>query len=342
MPPIRPLVAMGDVLSGNALVGQEDLIRLKSQAPVRRKLYGYIYLFLFASFAFISYENGAVHLMFLAALCGVVSFLSLVKYGNAQFICLHGSRIFVENTNISVHLIEIAEAKIVRDSAGHPSQIILRLEAARLFWVPGTIIGLFTGVVFNPDADTSDLVAARIEGWLRDRRADPRLDEGLHAMTFIRPATKQDAPLLANILNPIIERGGTTAYEEPVDAAYFETMMANLGPRDTLFVAEDDGRIVGYQLLEASPNLPANVASIASFVAIGTTAKGIGQAMAAETIRSAKAAGWAQIDATIRADNEGGLAYYARLGFVDHKVFAAVPLKDGTPVDRIAKRLTLA
>ena len=157
----------------------------------------------------------------------------------------------------------------------------------------------------------------------------------------IRPATARDALALAKILNPIIKRGGTTAYEDPFDAAYFETMIANLGPRDTLFVAEDDGRVIGYQHLEASAKLPADVAAIASFVAIGTTAKGVGQAMAAETIRAAKAAGWREIDATIRADNVGGLAYYSRLGFQDHKVIAAVPLKDGTPVDRIAKRFSL-
>ena len=157
----------------------------------------------------------------------------------------------------------------------------------------------------------------------------------------IRPATHADAPALATILNPIIERGGTTAYEDPVDEAYFQSMIAGLGPHDTLFVAEVDGRVVGYQLLEASPKLPEGIASIASFVAIDTAAKGIGQAMAATTIRAAKAAGWTEIDATIRADNAAGLAYYSRVGFADHQVFRSVPLKDGTPVDRIAKRLSL-
>jgi hypothetical protein len=44
---------------------------------------------------------------------------------------------------------------------------------------------------------------------------------------------------------------------------------------------------------------------------------------------------------TIRADNIGGNAFYDRIGFVYHRVQRAVPLKDGTPVDRINKRYFL-
>ena len=174
---------------------------------------------------------------------------------------------------------------------------------------------------------------------------------------LIRHATPADASALADVLNPIIRRGGTTAYEVEVDAAHFETVMARLAPRETLFVGEDAGpaastesaaesgagegprRVIGYQLLQADARLPADIASIASFVAIGVTARGVGRALAARTLPAARQAGWAGIDATIRADNAGGLAFYSRLGFADHKVFDAVPLRDGTPVDRISKRL---
>ena len=47
------------------------------------------------------------------------------------------------------------------------------------------------------------------------------------------------------------------------------------------------------------------------------------------------------IDATIRADNTGGLAFYGRMGFTDYDCVAGVPLKDGTLVDRIRKRFDL-
>ena len=47
------------------------------------------------------------------------------------------------------------------------------------------------------------------------------------------------------------------------------------------------------------------------------------------------------INATIRADNAGGLAFYTKQGFVDYGVTPAVPLADGTPVDRVHKRFSL-
>ena len=49
--------------------------------------------------------------------------------------------------------------------------------------------------------------------------------------------------------------------------------------------------------------------------------------------------GVATIVAQIRADNHGGLAYYEKLGFRTFDTLSAVPLIDGTPVDRILKRL---
>ena len=47
------------------------------------------------------------------------------------------------------------------------------------------------------------------------------------------------------------------------------------------------------------------------------------------------------INATIRADNIGGLAFYSRLGFMDHGISRAVPLRNGVPVDRVSKRYVL-
>jgi hypothetical protein len=44
---------------------------------------------------------------------------------------------------------------------------------------------------------------------------------------------------------------------------------------------------------------------------------------------------------TIRADNIGGLAFYSALGFEDNGIHRAVPLRDGTPIDRVSKRYVL-
>ncbi len=161
----------------------------------------------------------------------------------------------------------------------------------------------------------------------------------------VRPATPSDAPAMAELINAIIAIGGTTAYEEPFDAARMEAEYIALPQLASCFVAEADGEIVGFQGLMRSfdPDdpLPDDWATIGTFVRVGLQRSGVGAALFARTVEAAKAAGIAVIDATIRADNTGGLAFYAARGFVDYARLAGVPLKDGTPVDRVRKRFEI-
>lgn len=162
----------------------------------------------------------------------------------------------------------------------------------------------------------------------------------------VRPAAPSDAAEMAELINAIIAVGGTTAYEEPFDAAHMDAAYISLPQLVSCFVAESDGQIVGFQGLMRSfdPDdpLPDDWATIGTFARIGLIQRGVGSALFAATRAAAEAAGITVIDATIRADNTGGLAFYSRQGFVDYDRLAGVPLKDGTPVDRIRKRYDLA
>jgi L-amino acid N-acyltransferase YncA len=157
----------------------------------------------------------------------------------------------------------------------------------------------------------------------------------------VRPVTSADAAELTELLNAIIARGGTTAFETPftvdgLDASYLT------GPSvHCCFVAEADGRLLGFQTLGTQPFLPDTIGDIATFTRVGGTQAGVGTALFAATTARARELGLVAINATIRADNIGGLAFYSRMGFVDHEVVPAVPLNDGTPVDRIRKRFAL-
>jgi len=108
-------------------------------------------------------------------------------------------------------------------------------------------------------------------------------------------------------------------------------------------VALDDetGRLLGFQTLGREAHLPDGVGDIGTFARVGGTQRGVGSALFVATRAAAKAKGLSAINATIRADNTGGLAFYGRMGFVDHSVSRGVPLKDGRPVDRIYKRFDL-
>lgn len=163
-----------------------------------------------------------------------------------------------------------------------------------------------------------------------------------------RPARPADAPAMCAILNAIIAIGGTTAYEDPFTPA---TMTANYIAAPQLIrctLAEIDARPVGFQALwhpdtAHDPNAPPpGWAVIATFVQPGLTGQGIGRALFTATQEAARAAAIRSIDATIRADNRSGLTFYGAMGFRDYDVIRAVPLMDGTPVDRIRKRFDLA
>jgi len=159
----------------------------------------------------------------------------------------------------------------------------------------------------------------------------------------IRPVRLEDAAELADLLNQIIARGGTTALEAPfTPKALAEAYLT--GP-DVIccFVAVDRarGRLEGFQTLGYYPGLPEDVGDIGTFARIGSVQRGVGSMLFAATSAQARRRGLASINATIRADNTGGLAFYSRLGFADHDVRKAVPVEDGTLVDRISKRYRL-
>lgn len=159
----------------------------------------------------------------------------------------------------------------------------------------------------------------------------------------VRDAARGDAADLAELLNAIIAQGGTTALEKPFTPERLADAYL-VGP-DVIccFVAVDraTGRLEGFQTLGRYPTLPDDVGDIGTFARIGGKQRGVGSALFAATRERARRLGLAAINATIRADNAGGLAFYGKMGFEDHSVTPAAPLKDGRPVDRVNKRFRL-
>lgn len=147
---------------------------------------------------------------------------------------------------------------------------------------------------------------------------------------------------MAVLLNAIIEIGGTTAFEEAVNANdiaqwYIES--------DALFCChvaiDDEGKIAGFQSLESDAKDTQKIGYIATFARQSPLVKGVGTALFLSTTSQARRLGVTAISAKIRADNVPGLAYYSKMGFEDVDLIPAVPLKDGTPVDRIVKQIDL-
>jgi L-amino acid N-acyltransferase YncA len=161
-------------------------------------------------------------------------------------------------------------------------------------------------------------------------------------MITVRAAMDLDAGSMAALLNAIIERGGTTALTRPVTAQDMRDWMSATPDRSVWHVALDDReRVIGFQWIAPNESLPEDAADIATFVEIGRTGLGIGSALFSATAKAAKALGYVWINATIRADNEGGLVYYRSRGFRDWARDTDVKLDSGLIVDQIRKRYDL-
>lgn len=160
----------------------------------------------------------------------------------------------------------------------------------------------------------------------------------------LRDARSEDAPELCDLLNAIIRIGGTTALETPLTPEEFERrFLANSGFLSCIVAeAGDGGAPLGFQALERHSKLPADWGDIATFTRQQPRVRGVGTALFTATRARAQDLGLTKLNATIRADNYGGLAYYSKMGFQDWRVSKAVALKDGTPVDRIWKRREVA
>ena len=158
-------------------------------------------------------------------------------------------------------------------------------------------------------------------------------------MIQVRRAISLDAPSMAKLLNAIIEKGGTTALTRPVTGQDIIEWMAEGGDRAAWHVALDDAeKVAGFQWIAPHEKLPPQSCDIASFVQLARTGLGIGSALFAATSKAAKDLGYAWINATIRADNEGGLIYYQSRGFRTWTVDKGVTLESGLVVDKISKR----
>ena len=157
---------------------------------------------------------------------------------------------------------------------------------------------------------------------------------------LVRLAHPLDASQMAELLNDIIAIGGTTALTGAVEVESMRSKFRE--PRSAWHVAEDnEGAIPGFQYIATADYLPADAAEIATFAKAGQQGLGIGSKLFEATRRAAIELGYTWINANIRADNVGGLAYYQSRGFEDYSRINGYIMDDGTVVDKILKRYDL-
>ena len=158
-----------------------------------------------------------------------------------------------------------------------------------------------------------------------------------------RPAADNDIEGMRTLLNEIIRVGGTTAITNELSPDEMREWFISGEAVVSCFVAVDsDGTIAGFQSLSKYDSLPAGWVDIATFASRSRHQSGVGTALFARTREAASKLGVATINATIRVVNEGGLAYYGRMGFTTYLVEDGDPQAQGRVFNRIHKRFDLA
>jgi len=138
-------------------------------------------------------------------------------------------------------------------------------------------------------------------------------------ITF-RDVGPDDAEAVLRILNPIIEARTYTALERPYTVAEERAFIADLPPRRIwkAAVRPDDGRMLGYQILEPFAGYTAafdHVATIGTFVDLSLRRQGIARRMFAASFEAAATAGFEKFFTFVRSDNPAALATYLAQGF---------------------------
>lgn len=161
-------------------------------------------------------------------------------------------------------------------------------------------------------------------------------------MIRVRPVHRLDLRDMAALLEAQIAAGAATALIGPIGAATLRDWWQSAPARSAWHVAEaEDGALTGLQWVEPHDDLPPEACDIATFGAPGREGLGIGSALFAATEPAARALGYDWINAAIRADNTGGLAYYQSRGFRIRGRLPPADMADGARVARMLLRYDL-
>ena len=158
----------------------------------------------------------------------------------------------------------------------------------------------------------------------------------------IRPAHVDDIEGMRTLLNEIIRMGGTTATTNELSLDEMREWFFSGDRVVSCFVAvASDSTVAGFQSLSTYGTLPAGWVDIATFASRSRHKSGVGSALFAHTRKVATRLGFAVINASIRVENVGGLAYYGRMGFETYLVEDGDPKAHGRVFNRVHKRFIL-
>jgi ribosomal protein S18 acetylase RimI-like enzyme len=131
----------------------------------------------------------------------------------------------------------------------------------------------------------------------------------------IRPAADGDRAAIWRVIEPTFRAGET--YPIPRDIGEDDALAYWFSPGHEVFVAEDDGRIVGtYYLRAKNRGGGAHVANCGYIVAPGATGRGVARAMCAHSLERARERGFRAMQFNfVISTNSRAVLLWQRCGF---------------------------
>jgi len=161
---------------------------------------------------------------------------------------------------------------------------------------------------------------------------------------IVRRATVADAPAISAIWEEIVAEkrfsAVARAWSPDEEAAYIE----GLSSREAVFVAQVDGRVVGFETLDrwvTYPSFMDHVGQLGTFVSTRRRAAGIGKMLAEATFGFAREHHYRKLVIWVRGSNEVAERFYRGLGFRECGRLSKQLLIDGAWDDEVLMELFL-
>jgi L-amino acid N-acyltransferase YncA len=134
----------------------------------------------------------------------------------------------------------------------------------------------------------------------------------------IRHAAVDDAAGISAVWEAIVAEKIYSAVDRAFTIEEERAYITGLSERESLFVADDHGRVVGFQSLDkwsAFMTTTAHVGQLGTFVLEEYRGTGVGPRLASATFDFARSHGYEKLVIFVRGSNSGAQTFYKSLGF---------------------------
>ncbi len=160
----------------------------------------------------------------------------------------------------------------------------------------------------------------------------------------IRCATPDDAEAISAVWEVVCAERVYTAVNRAFTPQQEQSYIASLSDREGIFLAEVDGRVVGFQSLDLWAKYTDSfdhVGVMGTIILPEWRRQGIGHRLAQYTLDFSRANGYEKIVIYVRAGNSGAQVFYRSLGFVTKGILARQVKIDGWYEDEVFMELFL-